>query len=420
MAATVNGESQEASPMVSDWRNLIPATGLKEYWHPAVRDKDVKANKPQFLKMLGEDICLFRGKSGNVAALANSCPHRGAKLCAGDIMFKGFVPCHYHAWTWDENGECVAILSEGPESPHVGRVHARVYPTATLKGVVFVWMGKGEPVPLEQSIPEEFFEEDTLVFNWPTVWPCNWRPGLENVADSHFRYVHRNSALCLMRPIAPPSPGGARAQIMNKHRLRPPAAVAGDRDAADRPYQDYYPGVDAKWPKTKYRMLWTWIFDWSFKRKWRKPFKVSEEWGGGSHLPGFVRLNYGTHMYTRWAVPIDENNTRFFYFHSARPETKLGKLYEWAHWNLFHNWAMNRNFSEQDRKGALEAYWPAPEHLSLTDAQTIMWRRMLLTARGVRPEREGDTSIAAARAEVAAAEEAHAKATDALGTVSWR
>jgi phenylpropionate dioxygenase-like ring-hydroxylating dioxygenase large terminal subunit len=86
-----------------------------------------------------------------------------------------------------------------------GRVRAKVYPTVTLKGVVFVWMGSGKPAPLPESIPQEFHDANTVVLNWLTSWPCNWRLALEKVADSHFRYVHKNSVLQLMRPLAGPS-----------------------------------------------------------------------------------------------------------------------------------------------------------------------------------------------------------------------
>jgi len=387
MAATVNGETTDSNAAATesrDPRTLVPALGLKEYWYPAIRDADIGWKKPVLVKMLGEDVCLFRGKSGKVAALANSCPHRGGMLSSGDIQFKGYLTCFYHAWTWDEHGECVAVLSEGPDSPHVGKVCARTYPTVTLKGTVFIWMGKGEPAPLEDSIPDEFFDADALVFDWTTYWPCNWRIALENVADSHFRYVHRNSALCLMRPIAPPAlPYRGRPTIIGKHRLRPASPMAEDKGPIDRPYQDYYPGVNARWPKSRWRLLWTWMFAWSFKRNYRNSYELSEEWGPGSHLPGLVRLNYGSHLYTRWAVPVEEQQTRLIYFHATRPSNWIGRMYERIHWKLFHNWAMNRNFSEQDRKGALEAYWPAPEHLSVTDSQTLMWRRLLLTARGL-------------------------------------
>jgi hypothetical protein len=96
-----------------------------------------------------------------------------------------------------------------------------------------------------------------------------------------------------------------------------------------------------------------------------------------------VRINYGTHMYSRWAVPVNENETRMFYFHSARRPTWFGRLHERLQWRLFHNWAMNKNFSEQDSPGAIELYYDRPERLSVSDQQTIEWRKMVLSARGL-------------------------------------
>src|ERR1700693_2149860 len=71
----------------SDLRDKIPVLGLTEYWYPAVKDSKIGWKKPVFIKMLGEDLCLFRGKSGKVAALANACPHRGAMLAHGNCEF---------------------------------------------------------------------------------------------------------------------------------------------------------------------------------------------------------------------------------------------------------------------------------------------------------------------------------------------
>jgi phenylpropionate dioxygenase-like ring-hydroxylating dioxygenase large terminal subunit len=142
-------------PGVMDIRTLIPLTGLKEYWYPVVAASDVK-KKPVLLKRLGVDLVAFRGKTGEVVIFHNACPHRGAFLSEGSCTFKGFLTCFYHGYTFDEHGECVAVLGEGPESPMVGKVQTRVYPTVTYKGVVFAWMGDGEPAPLAESIPEEF------------------------------------------------------------------------------------------------------------------------------------------------------------------------------------------------------------------------------------------------------------------------
>jgi phenylpropionate dioxygenase-like ring-hydroxylating dioxygenase large terminal subunit len=362
-----NGHSPAAveTPPELDLRQLIPKLGLTEYWHPAIRDREVGSKKPVFLKMLGQDLCLFRGQSGKVAALANACPHRGAMLADGDCTFRGFLTCFYHGFTFDERGQCVAAIGEGPDSPMPGKVHARTYPTVTLKGMVFVWMGEGEPVPIEHGVPEEFFDDQAVVCNWSNIWNCNWRPALENVADSHFRYLHRNAVRVLIRPIAPPSlPLRSRPTRINEHRLRavgqkeslPAATRAWTTGGVKRPYQDYYPGVDAKWPQTRWRYLWTWFFDILEKRRFKRPYVLGEEWGVGEHLPGMFRQNYWSHVFTRWVVPIDEEHSRVVYFHSMKASNWLQRL--WARL-LFHglrNWVMNRNFSEQDAKGSIRAY----------------------------------------------------------------
>src|SRR5262249_34543198 len=143
-----------------------------------------------------------------------------------------------------------------------------------------------------------------------------------------------------------------------------------------------YPLLGAKWPKYRWRLLWTWFFQLAdrVRSKFRAPFRVSEEWGTGQHLPSVVRLNYGTHMDTRWAIPVTEYETRMFYFHVARRPTWIGRLHERIQWWLFHNWAMNKNFSEQDSPGAIDLYYDRPERLSLSDQQTIEWRKLVLSS----------------------------------------
>ncbi|NIO07171.1 MAG: Rieske 2Fe-2S domain-containing protein, partial [Deltaproteobacteria bacterium] len=66
------------------------------------------------VKVLGEDLVLFPGKDGKVAALMDRCPHRGTMLSRGRVLFPGTVSCGYHGWTFNESGDCVAAIVEGP------------------------------------------------------------------------------------------------------------------------------------------------------------------------------------------------------------------------------------------------------------------------------------------------------------------
>src|SRR6187200_3356342 len=84
-----------------DIRALIPELGLRNYWYPAILAARVGATYPVQVKMLGEDLCLFRTEAGDIAALQDVCPHRGARLSEGSCHWPGTVACPYHGWVYD-------------------------------------------------------------------------------------------------------------------------------------------------------------------------------------------------------------------------------------------------------------------------------------------------------------------------------
>jgi hypothetical protein len=193
-----------------------------------------------------------------------------------------------------------------------------------------------------------------------------------------------------MKPLAPPHfPPRGRPQRIGKHRLKavgqnegaPAGMNSWSGQKKQKPaYQHYYPGLDAVWPQHRWRLLWTWMFTWAEQNRAKHSYPLGEEWGPGQHLPSLFRQNYWTHIFTRWAVPIDANNSRQFYFHATKPSNWLGRLYERLHFRFIHNWLVNQNFSEQDSHGCIDAYHDTPENLSPTDMQTVAWRRMLVEA----------------------------------------
>ena len=97
----------------NDPRREIPVLGFRDYWYPVIQEKKVPRRKPVMVKLLGEELCVFRGETG-IAAVKDACPHRGTRLSQGVCNFAGTVSCPYHGWTFDESGACVAVLSEGP------------------------------------------------------------------------------------------------------------------------------------------------------------------------------------------------------------------------------------------------------------------------------------------------------------------
>jgi phenylpropionate dioxygenase-like ring-hydroxylating dioxygenase large terminal subunit len=361
-----------------DIRHLIPKLGLRNYWYPAVRAGKVGWRKPLKVSLLGEELCLFRGTTGEVAAIQDVCPHRGARLSEGDCHYRGTVACPYHGWVFDDSGKNVAVLSEGPMSGVCGKpgTEAKIYPTRTLKDVVFVWIGDDDPAPIEEDVPEEFFDDDALVMTGEVTWRCNWEVALENSMDSHVNYVHRN-ALVVLRT------GFIARGAQGEHPIFVGNGFGGDVAESNymrkSPLQDEYAN-GWKWPKTNRRRFWTWLLKPLAERGRRHiPPPRSARWCSGHHLPGMFRTEFAWDFYTRMCVPVAENETRVWYYHYLKPKTALGRLWQRTLYYGFHRWIIEYNFSRQDERVMLNQRYDSPEKLSGTDAEVIQWRRLVVS-----------------------------------------
>jgi phenylpropionate dioxygenase-like ring-hydroxylating dioxygenase large terminal subunit len=371
--------SNGALPKLSgDIRSLIPPLGLRNYWYPAVAAHGVGRRKPVRVSMLGEDLCIFRGANGDAVAIQDICPHRGARLSEGDCHYRGTVACPYHGWVYDESGKNIAVLSEGPASGVCGKpgTEAKVYPTRTLKGVVFAWIGDDEPAPIEEDVPEEFFDDQALVLTGQVYWRCNWEVALENSMDAHVNYVHRN-ALVVARA------GFIARGAQGEHPIFVGNGFGGD--VAESNYLRKSPAFDVypngwQWPKTNYRRYWTWLFRPFVERARRHiPPPRSPRWCGGHHLPGMFRAEFAFDLYTRMCVPVEERLTRVWYYHYLRPRSATERLWRRLLHAGLHRWIIEYNFSRQDERVMLHQRYDTPEKLSGTDAEVIQWRRLVVT-----------------------------------------
>jgi phenylpropionate dioxygenase-like ring-hydroxylating dioxygenase large terminal subunit len=403
-------QGQRATLHSSGMREAIPAGGLREYWYPLIPDADVPRGKPVKRTLLGVDLALFRGKSGQVTAVVDACPHRGASLSGGSSHWRGTITCPYHGWTFDEGGHCLAVLGEGPESRIPGMASADVatYPTRTLKGLVFVWMGRRDPAPIEEDVPEQFFRPDALVQVTERIWNCNWRPAVENLLDAHVYYVHRNSVQLLLLParnligMTKMGPRRPRPSVINGRALSyssgelsflddfvgmdHPGKLHGNGDGtpADRPelktnFQDTYPLLGGvKWPKTKARLYFGQVVE-KIKGLHRRPpvASISDEWQD-FHLPTTYQVDYPDHIYSRVTVPISEDQSRIFYFHTTTPPSGRDRLFDTWFWRLWYRWQMVDNFSAQDGEVVQAQRYDLPEKLSATDTFPLAMRRFIL------------------------------------------
>jgi phenylpropionate dioxygenase-like ring-hydroxylating dioxygenase large terminal subunit len=399
---------REASPR-QDVRELIPPLGLREYWYPLIEASSVPKNKPLGMKICGEDLALFRDDNNEVAALWNVCPHRGGSLMHGDCHYPGTISCPYHGWTFNGEGEVLAVLPEGPDSKIPGQVKAKKFPTKTLKGMVFVWMGEQEPAPIEEDVPPEFFDDISMILYFTEIWPSQWNVALENGSDAHVPYVHRDAWRNFITPSGPfTGSHGGRQRIVNNRavitggytgrQVTNGASGNSSELQGDRATRSGLPNTwkkmvfpnlkNATWPKHEWRNLWTWM---AKPGSWRKPpvmfgrDEFPEEWGSGHHLPSMYRGNRGNVFYTRACVAIDEHSSRQLYYKAARPGNWLGRVYEQLHWKLWGK-RQQANFSHQDIGVVMTQRYDTPEYLSATDIHQVFWRRLVMQARGMHTE----------------------------------
>jgi nitrite reductase/ring-hydroxylating ferredoxin subunit len=163
---------------------------LRRYWHPIGLAGDATAT-PRQLRVLGEDLILFRDGQGRAGLVYPHCAHRGSSLYYGKVEERG-IRCCYHGWLFDVQGHCL----EQPCEPEGGRARDKVrqpwYPVQELYGLVWAYLGPPEKKPvlpryecLEQLEPGEFLEADdhSIGGGGPRVIPCNWLQHYENLVD---------------------------------------------------------------------------------------------------------------------------------------------------------------------------------------------------------------------------------------------
>src|SRR6476661_6228953 len=119
---------------------------FRQYWLPALRSDELRSPDcpPVRLRMLSENLIGFRTTSGAVGLIQNACPHRGASMFFGRNEEEG-LRCVYHGWKFDTSGACVDMPSEPAESNFKNKVRTVAYPTCERGGVIWAFMGKGEP-----------------------------------------------------------------------------------------------------------------------------------------------------------------------------------------------------------------------------------------------------------------------------------
>lgn len=162
---------------------------LRRFWHPVASSAELQ-DLPIGVRIMGEELVVFRDRSGRVGLLELHCSHRGTSLEFGQIEAEG-IRCCYHGWLYGVDGAILDTPGEPPESTLKERLCHGAYPVREYQGLVFAYMGPPDNVP-------EFPIYDTgnlLGYDRYSVtkhhWPCNWLQVKDNCMDpSHTAFLH--------------------------------------------------------------------------------------------------------------------------------------------------------------------------------------------------------------------------------------
>jgi len=166
---------------------------LRRHWHPIAGIDELERNPIKAMRLLGEDLVLYRDLGGRFGLSERHCAHRRADLCNGILEERG-IRCSYHGWQYDIDGTCIAQPFEevaNPEGRRKSRIRIKSYQVRPKAGMLWAYLGPS-PAP---ELP------DWEAFHWANGFvqavfsevPCNWLQAQENSIDPvHFEWMHMN------------------------------------------------------------------------------------------------------------------------------------------------------------------------------------------------------------------------------------
>lgn len=316
---------------------------LRRYWHPIAVAAELKEKPVRRIRVLGEDLVLYRGSEGCHGLVAEQCSHRGASLAYGQIEGNN-IRCPYHGWLYDPQGRCVEQPAEPPGSTYKNRVKHPAYPVEQLAGLLYAYMGP-RPAPL---LPRYDVLVRTDGERRIVVLPqleCNWLQPMENSVDpTHTAYLHSGVR---GRPIH-----GDREEEIAKHEFE--------------------------------------VFEYGIMKK-----RFASRGNGGLELvnahplvfPNMLRQNHGREHYVQYRVPVDDTHTLFFevYFLESRDGSIVEPCehppvqYAPSHKTPEGGYTMERvwmqDYMAWETAGPI--YDRRKEHLATGDKGIIVFRKLL-------------------------------------------
>jgi len=318
---------------------------LRRYWHPVAVAAELRDKQIKRVRILGEDLALYRGEDGSYGLVEERCSHRGASLAYGTVEGRN-IRCPYHGWLYDSEGRCVEQPAEPSNSTYKNRIKHVAYPVEKLAGLLYVYMGP-KPAPLLPQYDVLVRKDGQRRIVVLPQLDCNWLQPMENSVDpTHTHYLHR------------------QGEGQPTH---------GDRDAEIKKYEFE-------------------VFDHGIMKK-----RFVSNGNGkmelvNAHplvLPNMLRQHHGREHYLQYRVPVDDGHTLFFevYFfesdEAASDEELKNPPVEYAAYHKSPDGIYNmgkvwmQDYMAWETAGAV--YDRSREHLATADKGIIVLRKLLKT-----------------------------------------
>ncbi|MEP6824038.1 MAG: aromatic ring-hydroxylating dioxygenase subunit alpha [Ramlibacter sp.] len=323
---------------------------LRRYWHPVGLAADA-TETPRKVRLLGENLILFRDGTGQPGLVYEHCAHRGSSLYYGKVEERG-IRCCYHGWLFDVHGHCV----EQPCEPDMGRTRDKIrqpwYPVQELYGLVWAYMGPPEKKPvlpryecLEVLDEGEFLETNanSIGGGGPQVIPCNWLQHYENLVDP-FHVVILHSAFSGTQFVP---------QMAVMPEVKWDVAAQSVRTVSTRKLTD---------GKTLRRISEAGL----------PTLRV---------IPSPRMGRYGRVESLGWILPIDDHSFRIYVVGRVREEGELAKMRSRLNGKLWEELTQDEHRQFPGDYEAMVSQGPiakhSEEHLATSDRGIVMLRRLL-------------------------------------------
>jgi len=311
---------------------------LRRYWHPVFIAHELTPEKPKArIKILGEELVIFRGEDGQYGLVGEHCSHRGTSLYYG-FLEGNCIRCPYHGWLYDTQGHCVEQPFEPQQSLMKHTLRHTAYPVQELAGLLWAYMGPPDKQPVLPHWDLLVRGDGTREWEVHPTLNCNWVQCEENTGDvTHTFFLHSYSF---------------KRQGME------------DQSGFGRPFYEF--GFQP--------------FEWGLVKSWTYGGqRAGSGWGNLLVFPNMLRLANQMH----WRVPVDDTHTRIFWlnFYATKdgsgPESDAPQFKYEGEWLDEKGEYSMTSFASQDTM-AWETQGPiwdrSREHLGASDAGVVWFR----------------------------------------------